>query len=114
LVVVGEDSSTIDESRAVKDQDAVRNLLNDLDSVDAQKPVSDSKDVKVDKEGAEIVEEEAESLSTKVAMEKKKRQRAAVLELGGKFVSLADLLPPLPQKGLFEVSKIIDSTYFFS
>ena len=114
LVVVGEDSSTIDESRAVKDQDAVRNLLNDLDSVDAQKPVSDSKDVKVDKEGAEIVEEEAESLSTKVAMEKKKRQRTAVLELGGKFVSLADLLPPLPQKGLFEVSKIIDSTYFFS
>lgn len=115
LVVVGEDSSTVDESRAVKDQDAVRNLLNNLDSVDARKPVSDSEDVKVDEEGAEIVkEEEAESFPTKVAMEKKERQRAAVLELGGKFVSLADLLPPLPQKGLFEVSKIIDSTYFFS
>jgi len=114
LVVVGEDSSTVDESRAVKDQDAVRNLLNDLDSVDAQKSVSDFEDVKMDEEGAGIVEEEGESYQAKVAMERKERQRAAVLELGGKFVSLADLLPPLPQKGEFEVSKIISSTYFFS
>jgi len=115
LVVVGEDISTVDESRAVKDQDAVRNLLNDFDSVDAQKLVSDSQDVKADEEGTEITEEEeGESFQTKVVMEKKEKQRAAIVELGGKFVSLADLIPPLPQKGKFEVLNIMESTYFFS
>jgi len=108
IEVVEEDSSTVDESEAVKNQDAIRNLLNDLDD---KKLASGSKDVKAGEEGAEIVEEEGRS---SVAMEKKEKQRAAVVELGGKFVSLADLLPPLPQKGDFEVSNIMNSTYFFS
>ncbi|KAJ7737868.1 DNA/RNA polymerase [Mycena maculata] len=46
-------------------------------------------------------------------------QRRVVLEkaqaeLMGKFVPLTALLPPLPQKGSFQVSAIKDSQYFFS
>ncbi|TFK81972.1 DNA/RNA polymerase [Polyporus arcularius HHB13444] len=34
--------------------------------------------------------------------------------LGGKFVNLVDLLPPLPEKGKFDVNLIKESQYFFS
>ena len=34
--------------------------------------------------------------------------------LAGRFVNLVDLLPPLPEKGKFDVQLIKDSLYFFS
>lgn len=34
--------------------------------------------------------------------------------LAGKFVNLTDLIPPLPDKGSFEVESIKKSQYFFS
>jgi DNA-directed RNA polymerase len=43
-------------------------------------------------------------------------QAKSVLDtsLEGKFVDLADLLPPVPAKGEFDVNKIKSSLYFFS
>lgn len=35
-------------------------------------------------------------------------------EFHGKFVDLVDLLPPVPVKGEFDVTKIKSSLYFFS
>jgi DNA-directed RNA polymerase len=34
--------------------------------------------------------------------------------LAGKVVNLTDLLPPIPDKGTFEVESIKESQYFFS
>lgn len=44
------------------------------------------------------------------------QQAKSALEksLEGKFVDLADLLPPVPTKGEFDVNKIKSSLYFFS
>jgi DNA-directed RNA polymerase, mitochondrial len=39
---------------------------------------------------------------------------AADDSLEGKFVDVVDLLPPVPTKGEFDVSKIKSSVYFFS
>lgn len=46
--------------------------------------------------------------------EKDKATMRATIQLLGKFVDLADLLPPLPHKGNFNVESIKDSQYFFS
>jgi len=115
LVVVTENSSTIDESRAVKDQGVVQNLLNGLGEVDAKELASDSKDkdLGIDEEGVQLGDI-GESSQAKAAREKKERQKAAIVELGGKFVNLSDLFPPLPRKGEFNVSEIRMSPYFFS
>ena len=31
-----------------------------------------------------------------------------------KFVKFADILPPTPPRGMFDVSRVVDSAYFFS
>ncbi|EKM83036.1 hypothetical protein AGABI1DRAFT_69188 [Agaricus bisporus var. burnettii JB137-S8] len=83
LVVIGQESeSTIDESRAPKDEKTVKQLLDELEA-------------------------EAEK-------ERKVQQKEAVVKLMGKFVNMIDLLPPLPQKGEFDVERIKKSQYFFS
>ncbi|KAF5347347.1 hypothetical protein D9756_009879 [Leucocoprinus leucothites] len=110
LVVVNEDVSTIDESRAVKDAGAVRELLNDLESADA-KLFSSSADAEEDDGVIGMV---GETYQAKAAREKKEQQKEAIVKLMGKFVNLSDLFPPLPQKGEFEVRKIKSSQYFFS
>jgi DNA-directed RNA polymerase len=46
--------------------------------------------------------------------ERKLADAKALAQLMGKFVNLKDLLPPLPQKGSFQVTAIKDSPYFFS
>ena len=45
---------------------------------------------------------------------KEKEELPSPEELHGKFVNLVDLLPKLPKKGEFDVSKIKQSLYFFS
>lgn len=57
--------------------------------------------------------------SDDVQREIRARQRAAqkekvLAQMAGKFVSLADLLPPIPEKGDFDVENIKQSAYFFS
>lgn len=44
----------------------------------------------------------------------KKRKEMGIASFEGKFVDLTALLPPLPKKGEFDVSKIKSSLYFFS
>jgi DNA-directed RNA polymerase len=49
--------------------------------------------------------------------ERTKSQIKAAAEarlLDGKFVNLTDLIPPIPDKGSFEVENIKESQYFFS
>lgn len=43
-----------------------------------------------------------------------KRKEMGIASFEGKFVDLTALLPPLPKKGEFDVSKIKSSLYFFS
>lgn len=43
-----------------------------------------------------------------------KRKEMGIASFEGKFVDLTTLLPPLPKKGEFDVSKIKKSLYFFS
>ncbi|KAJ7619446.1 DNA/RNA polymerase [Roridomyces roridus] len=58
--------------------------------------------------------EDQDSLMEARAAKKKSDEAKDLAQLMGKFVKLTDLLPPLPEKGSFEVSKIKDSPYFFS
>ncbi|KAJ3514954.1 hypothetical protein NLJ89_g2072 [Agrocybe chaxingu] len=62
-------------------------------------------------EGDEGMEEE-EGSSKKGKKSTGELDNAALLE--GKFVSLTDLIPPLPDKGTFNVQAIKSSQYFFS
>lgn len=43
-----------------------------------------------------------------------KHTQASYALVGGKFVNFVDLLPPIPQKGTFQVEDIKQSPYFFS
>lgn len=52
--------------------------------------------------------------SSELADEAKKVKKDPKVGLEGKFVDLTALLPPLPKKGEFDVSKIKSSLYFFS
>lgn len=59
-------------------------------------------------------EEDWESPRMKAARSRKAKQDLDSIELLGKFVSLVDILPPLPKKGDFNVEAIKASQYFFS
>ena len=50
--------------------------------------------------------------SSRVAKAKAAAEEANLL--AGKFVNLTDLIPPLPDKGSFQVESIKKSQYFFS
>lgn len=88
--------SSIDE----KDVD----LRDIVETIDLAKKYQKSKKAVAD--GSDEQEDEAES--------KNERLKQADAHLLGKFVELCDLLPPLPQKGTFEVETIKGSQYFFS
>ncbi|KAF9444243.1 DNA/RNA polymerase [Macrolepiota fuliginosa MF-IS2] len=106
VVVVDEgESSTVDESRAVKDENAVKQLLSELKT---EEPASVDEDV----DGAVVGM--SETPQARVAKEKKLQQKDAIVKLMGKFVNLSDLFPPLPKKGEFDVGNIKQSLYFFS
>lgn len=116
-MVVSEDlTSTVDESRALKDEETVKQLLNELEAEAGQSKKKKAQD-EDDEAEAEENEDDAtagESYQMKTAKEKKSQQMEAVVKLMGKFVNMTDLLPPLPQKGEFNVERIKKSQYFFS
>ncbi|KAI0632722.1 DNA/RNA polymerase [Trametes polyzona] len=75
----------------------------------------DDADVDVEAEG----EAEAPAEAEEVPKKKRRRGKATGFDvpndpLAGKFVNLVDILPPLPQKGKFDVKAIKESQYFFS
>jgi DNA-directed RNA polymerase, mitochondrial len=88
--------SSIDE----KDVD-LDDIVETIDS--AKKSQNSKKDVTDD---SDQQEDEADSKTDGL--------KQADAHLLGKFVELCDLLPPLPQKGTFEVETIKGSQYFFS
>jgi DNA-directed RNA polymerase len=57
-------------------------------------------------------QDDDEEVPTRVAKAKAAAEAASLL--AGKFVNLTDLIPPLPDKGSFEVESIKKSQYFFS
>ncbi|KAI0371016.1 DNA/RNA polymerase [Pilatotrama ljubarskyi] len=71
-----------------------------------------------EEEDEEEIDEEtgkAKKRKTKKTKTKSKKSKAAIEErLAGRFVNLVDILPPLPEKGKFDVKAIKDSLYFFS
>ncbi|KAF7313242.1 DNA-directed RNA polymerase [Mycena kentingensis (nom. inval.)] len=95
----------------------VNRLLDDILLKDAEAQESQRRGVKQ----GELLEEEQwvdvddEEVEVESKSEKKQRAKAlALVQLMGKFVDLADILPPLPAKGTFDVRSIKDSPYFFS
>ncbi|KAI8992792.1 DNA/RNA polymerase [Trametes punicea] len=70
-----------------------------------------------DEDDAELAAEaEAETQEEKPKKGRKRTVKKDEIEkrLAGKFVNLVDILPPLPEKGMFDVKAIKDSQYFFS
>ncbi|KXN82382.1 DNA-directed RNA polymerase, mitochondrial [Leucoagaricus sp. SymC.cos] len=120
VVVTQEGGSTVDESRAVKDENAVKQLLEDLSSTSTKKSKAASAEASEEEEDvsedgeAKAPAAIAETGYTKAARDRKEREKEAVVQLMGKFVNLSDLFPPLPQKGEFDVGNIKKSEYFFS
>ncbi|KAL6308760.1 DNA/RNA polymerase [Sparassis latifolia] len=74
--------------------------------------------------GEEVIEVDAEAVANDEEAPKKKKKAstcttdsvavAKAAGFTGKFVELVDILPPLPQKGEFDVNTIKNSLYFFS
>ncbi|KAF9009255.1 DNA/RNA polymerase [Hymenopellis radicata] len=67
-----------------------------------------------DEELEEVVDSELLDKAELAKKEKKKDQAKAQMKLLGKFVTLTDVLPPVPKKGDFRVEAIKASQYFFS
>ena len=59
-------------------------------------------------------EEEEDEEKPKKRFRKKKSVIGTEAEVMSRFVNLVDLLPPLPERGSFDVKRIIKSKYFFS
>jgi DNA-directed RNA polymerase len=66
-----------------------------------------------DEELLKALDEEEEPPMTKQAARAKAAAADATL-LASKVITLTDLIPPLPDKGSFEVESIKESQYFFS
>ena len=69
-------------------------------------------DVDLDAEAEEEAEDDEEK--PKKRFRKKKSVIGTEAEVMSRFVNLVDLLPPLPERGSFDVKRIIESKYFFS
>ena len=84
--------------------------------------LTDAAEVEEEGEEGEEPEEDAElDLESESKPKPKRRAKKVTLKvadvekrLAGKFVNLADILPPLPEKGKFDVNLIKESQYFFS
>ncbi|KAF9522502.1 hypothetical protein CPB83DRAFT_911296 [Crepidotus variabilis] len=105
-------------------------ILEFTDDTSSSAGIADSSDVEESKIGKEHNEEDAflhalgegeegydlendaELSSTKLSKGKADKPTASLL--AGKFIDLTDLIPPLPDKGTFDVENIKKSQYFFS
>ena len=72
-----------------------------------------AKEIQDEEKLLEALDDEEEFPPTKQFAKAKAEAEAATL-LAGKVVNLTDLIPPLPDKGSFEVESIKKSQYFFS
>ncbi|KAK7055086.1 DNA-directed RNA polymerase [Favolaschia claudopus] len=141
LLVVEEDpvqSSVMDIKKTYESLDG---LLGQLDGEESEAPVKPKRkrrtraQIEADAaaaEAAEAAEDEGEPVPAELELDEEKldgeedearllvkREKLRVKQeeekmLLHKFVDLVALLPPLPQKGSFEVKQIKDSPYFFS
>ncbi|KAF7290519.1 DNA-directed RNA polymerase [Mycena indigotica] len=108
-------------TKKVYDQDALTEMLADLgDSLDESDTMDEAPEAKKPRRrrkkqvsDEEFIEDLVDPLEVK-ADKKRKEKALAMTQLMGKFVDLTDLLPPLPEKGSFDVKSIKDSPYFFS
>ncbi|GLB44584.1 putative DNA-dependent RNA polymerase catalyzes the transcription of DNA into RNA using the four ribonucleoside triphosphates as substrates [Lyophyllum shimeji] len=101
LVISETEKTTVDESEAER----VAQLSEEVDA-NAEEDLIDEEE--------DIDENDEEAVS--YAAKKKANAAAdkALRQLMGKFVNVTDLLPPLPEKGKFDVESIKKSQYFFS
>lgn len=92
--------------------------LKEIESDEAEKPEEEASLAPEEDEDLEL--DELEEPEEKPKPKPKRKTKAAKTQenvekrLAGKFVNLVDILPPLPQKGKFDVKAIKDSQYFFS
>ncbi|PFH50361.1 hypothetical protein AMATHDRAFT_4013 [Amanita thiersii Skay4041] len=138
LVVISETAeSSIDERKASPDiQDIIAMINSKADAIEAEaktetkakksrKRKAKEEEIEEVEEAEEVVaaeeesefdddDEDFESPRTKAARKRKEKDEMIAAELYGKFVNLSDILPPLPEKGDFEVETIKKSLYFFS
>ena len=75
---------------------------------------SEGEDVDLDAEAEAEAEAEDDEEKPKKRFRKKKSVIGTEAEVMSRFVNLVDLLPPLPERGSFDVKRIIKSKYFFS
>lgn len=71
-------------------------------------------DITSDTELGEEAEEEAPKKKRSTRKSKKDKDEEWETKFKAKFVDLADILPPIPAKGSFDVNEIKGSLYFFS
>jgi len=100
LVISETETPTVDESEVQR----IAELSEVMDAIAEEDPVDEDED--------ELDDEKAAS---RAARKKAKAEGdRALRQLMGKFVNVTDLLPPLPEKGKFNVHAIKKSQYFFS
>ncbi|KAF5375440.1 hypothetical protein D9615_007971 [Tricholomella constricta] len=90
-----------------------------IDESEAQRALELSEEVDACAEVEAAVEDEdfefdEEAISHAARQKTKLQTEKAMRQLMGKFVNVTDLLPPLPEKGKFNVESIKNSQYFFS
>jgi DNA-directed RNA polymerase len=88
-------------------------ITNVSEATGLEVATTDPDQLQDDEKLLEALDEEEEIPKTKQAA-KAKAAADAIGLLSGKVVNLTDLIPPLPDKGSFEVESIKESQYFFS
>jgi DNA-directed RNA polymerase, mitochondrial len=121
LVVSETETPTVDESEAVKSVENLKEFMATLSDAPAKaKATSNQVDSTAFAQDLELLgdedeeEDEWETPRAKAAKKRKANEGKAAIELKGKFVSVTDILPPLPERGSFKVESIKASQYFFS
>lgn len=113
--------STVDESQTNTQE--VQELINKISSQEDESKegsfepaaiAAESEDSKAEIEEEEEGWEDYEDPRSKTLRAKKVVAEKEAVGLYGKFVNVADILPPLPKKGDFKVENIKKSLYFFS
>ena len=125
LVVSETEAPTVDESEVPASVETLKGYVARLSGDDGSAPsrntdgkgtssaVQDLVDSITEEEDADE-DDECDTPRMKAAKKRKADDGKAALELMGKFVSVTDILPPLPKKGTFNVEMIKASPYFFS
>ncbi|OSD03827.1 DNA/RNA polymerase [Trametes coccinea BRFM310] len=104
------DESVVRAAEAEEQAEESQALLGDEDDADVEL-AADAEAADAEGEGKKPKKKRAKS-APKAKDRKSKEEIEKRLE--GKFVNLVDVLPPLPEKGKFDVKAIKDSLYFFS